>query len=264
MATQTTIAASDETVAIAEVIRKETWAFQHQDFDAWQECWLHSERTTDAYISATAGLSVVRGWNAISSHMRKAFEEDLVDRMIDFQHKDMQVSVMGNSAWVVHETSSTFESGDRTRCFNTMFLERHDGAWKIAYSSFVLRQDNDPVGLALALDPVGQIVQSSPAALEALQNHPFLTASHGRIRAHRRDWDKALQEAIAQAASHHGFFETHKFARETGGPADYPVILGQTDEGGVAVVHISIQDCLTFLRLDGDRVLDRRRAVLRG
>ncbi len=257
-AEQVAQSASEEVAAISEVIHTETLAFQRQDFDAWQKCWLQSDRARDVYISATAGLSAIRGWNAISSHMRKAFEDDLIDKMVDFQHKDMQVSVTANTAWVVLETFSTFESGDRTRCFNTLILERHDGHWKIVYSSFVLRQDNDPDGLAVALDQKGQIVQLSPAALEMLQNHPFLTVSHGRIRAHRREWDKELQAAIVQAARHHGWFETHKFSRDTGGPADYPVILGQTDEGGIAVVHISIQDCLTFLRLDADRVLHRR------
>lgn len=251
-------AASDEIAAIAAVIRAETLAFQNQDFDAWQECWLHSDRTRDVYISSTAGLSAVSGWKAISSHMRKAFEGDLIDRMVDFQHKNMQVSVSADTAWVVLETNSTFESGDRTRCFNTLVLERHEGRWKIAYSSFVLRQDNDPDGLTVGLDHKGQIVQPGPAALVALRNHPLLTISHGQIRAHRREWDKALQEAIAQAARHHGWFETHKFARETGGPAGYPVILGQTDRGGVAVVHFSIQDCLTFIRLDTERILERR------
>ncbi len=248
----------DDAMAIAEVIRAETRAFQRQDFDAWQDCWLHSDRTRDVYISATAGISTVSGWEAIASHMRKAFDDDLIDRMSDFQHRDMQISVTGDTAWVVCETFSEFESGDRTRCFNTLFLERHDGRWKIAYSSFVLRQDHDPDGLAVALDQQGQIVQPGPAALAKLQTHPFLTVSHGRIRAHRRDWDNALQKALAQAARHHGWFETHKFARDTDGPADYPVILGQTDDGGVAVVHLAIQDCLTYLRLDADRVLDRR------
>lgn len=255
---QAASATPDEIAAIVAVIHAETLAFQNQDFDAWQKCWLHSDRTTDIYVSATAGLSAVRGWNAISSHMRKAFEEELIDRIVDFQQRDMQVTVTGKAAWVLYETSTKSESGDRTRCVNTVFLELHDGRWKMVYSSFVLRQDNDPDGLAVALDAKGQIVQPGPAALEALQSHPFLTVSHGRIRAHRREWDKPLQDAILQAARHHGWFETHKFARDTGGPANYPVILGHTDEGGVAVVHFSIQDCLTFIRLDADRILDRR------
>ena len=258
VAEKTAHSGSDEVAAIAAVIHAETLAFQHQDFEGWQECWLHSDRTTDVYISSTAGLSAVRGWTAISSHMKKAFQDDLIDKMVDFEHRDMQFSVEDDTAWVVFETCSIFESGDSTRCFNTLILERHNGHWKIVYSSFVLRQVNNPNGLSVALDPNGQIVQPNPAILEALQNHPFLTISHGRIRAHRRDWDKELQAAIAQAAQHHGWFETHKFARDTGGPADYPVILGQTDDAGIAVVHILIQDCLTFIRLDPDHVLDRR------
>ncbi len=60
---------SEEVAAIAKVIHTETLAFQRQDFDAWKKCWLQSDRARDVYISATAGLSAVKGWNAISSHM---------------------------------------------------------------------------------------------------------------------------------------------------------------------------------------------------
>lgn len=255
---QAATAAPDEVAAITEVIRAEMLAFQRQDFDAWQDCWLQSDRARDVYISTTAGLSAVSGWNAISSHMRRAFEEGLIDKLVDFRHEGMQVSLSGDMAWVVHETFSVFESGDSSKSFDTRVLELHGRRWKIVYSSFVLRKDNEPDGLAVGLDQKGHVIQPSPAALEVLRDHPFLTVSHGRIRAHRREWDMALQEAIAQAARHHGWFETHKFARDTGGPADYPVILGQTDEGGIAVVHVSIRDCLTFVRLDADRILERR------
>lgn len=38
----------------------------------------------------------------------------------------------------------------------------------------------------------------------------------------------------------------------------YPVILGQSDDGGVAVVHFSIKDGVTNIRIDADDFLERR------
>jgi DNA-binding CsgD family transcriptional regulator len=43
-----------------------------------------------------------------------------------------------------------------------------------------------------------------------------------------------------------------------GVPTRYPVILGPTDDGGVAVVHFTIRDNQTFVHLDPDDVIARR------
>ncbi len=96
-----------------------------------------------------------------------------------------------------------------------------------------------------------------------LKTHPFLTVSAGRLRARRTDWDKPLQDAIAAAGEYHGFFELHRFARETGGGFRYPVILGETDEGGVAAVHLTAKDGATYVTLDASAAIARRLASAR-
>lgn len=244
--------------AIAKVIRADTLAFQNEDFEAWKACWVHDDRAKDVCISSTAGISVLSGWSAIGAHMRKVFESGASCGLVEFGQKNLQVTVTGDTAWAVFDSWSVFRVGGRGECFETRILERLNGEWRFVYSSFMLTQNEGPDGTMLGLDANGQIVQSSPAGLSALKDHPYLAVSNGRIRAHRRNWDKALQNAIAQAGAHHGFFETHKYANEMGAPAHYPVILGQTDEGGVAVVHFSIRDGLTYLRIDIDDIVDRR------
>lgn len=199
----------DDIEAITQVIRRDTLAFQNQDYAAWERSWAQNERTRDVFISTTAGISVVSGWSAIASHMRKVFDDRLSDRMTGFGHENLQISVIGDCAWAVFETWSTWENGDRGESFDTRILERHDQQWKFVYASFVLRQNNGPEGLVVGLDQKGQIVQSSQTSVDALKTHPYLTVSHGRIRARRLDWDKILQNALAQAGRHHGFFETY-------------------------------------------------------
>lgn len=249
---------TDDHSAITGVIRGETEAFMRDDFEAWKTHWVHDIRTRDVYISATAGLSVLNGWPAIEAHMKQVMEGGFGCSMVSFSQENLQISVSGDVAWVVYEDKSTFTSGNTDEMFETRILERHKGNWKIVYSSFVPKYNDGPEGNVVGIDLTGHIVRANPAALDALKRHPHLTVSAGRLRAHRLEWDKKLQRAISDAAKHHGFFETHHIANETGELVRYPVILGHTDEGGVAVTQISVRDCVTYVRLNTEDNLDKR------
>lgn len=244
--------------SIAAVIHADTLAFQREDFEAWADCWVHDVRARDVSISHTAGLSVVSGWTAIAANMKRVFDHGLSCKLVDFGQRNMQITISGDTAWAVFDSWSVFGNGERGECFETRVLERHDGRWKFIYSSFVLNHRDGPGGIVLGLDSTGQIINSTPLALDALKDHPILTVSAGRLRAHRREWDRALQQAIAEAGRHHGFFETMKHANDMGGMPDFPIVLGQHDDGGVAVAHLSIRDCATYVRINPEDILDRR------
>lgn len=244
--------------AIAAVIHADTLAFQQEDFDAWADLWVHDARARDVSISNTAGLSVVSGWTEIAANMKRVFDLGMSCKLVDFGQTNMQITISGDTAWAVFDSWSDFGNGERGECFETRVLERQGGRWKFIYSSFVLNHRDGPDGIVVGLDSTGQIINSGPLTLDALNDHPILTVSAGRLRAHRRDWDRALQQAIAEAGRHHGFFETMKHANDLGGLPQYPVVLGQSDDGGVAVVHFAIRDCATYVRLNADEVLDRR------
>ena len=49
------------------------------------------------------------------------------------------------------------------------------------------------------------------------------------------------------AGQHHGFFQLRRFAEDTGGPFRYSAILGPTDDGGVALAHLSVRDGAVWL-----------------
>ena len=247
-----------EKEAIIAVIRAETRAFQHEDFDALSECWVHDESARDVSISNIAGLSVVCGWTEIAANFKRVFDHRLSCKLIDFGQDNLQVNISGETAWAVFDSWSVFGNGEQGECFETRVLERRDGRWKIIYSSFVLNYRDGKDGPVVGLDATGQIVHGSRLALDTLRGHPILTVSAGRLRAHRRDWDRALQQAIAEAGCHHGFYETMAYVRNIGGMPHYPVVLGQSDEGGVAVAHFSIRDCVTYVHINADDILDRR------
>lgn len=249
---------NDDCTAIADVIYAETSAFMRNDLEAWKTCFVHDDRTRDVMMSSTAGLSVLKGWPAIEAHMKHVMEGDAGCPMVSFCQKNLQISISGDLAWAVFDDTSTFASGNTDEMFETRILERQNGDWKIVYTSFVSKFNNGPGGNVVGVDRTGKIVHANPAVLAALEQHPLFSVSAGRLRAHRREWDKELQQAISKAAKHHGFFETHHVANEMGAIVQYPVVLGHSDGGGVAVTQVSVRDCVTYVQLDSDDVLDRR------
>lgn len=111
------------------------------------------------------------------------------------------------------------------------------------------------------MDEIGRIVWAGPGTLARLKSHPHLTISAGRVRARRRNWDRALQSGIARASRYHCFFELWRYTQETGAPFRFPVVLGESDDGTVVVVHVSVRNRSTYLHFDDAGSLDRRLAV---
>lgn len=247
--------------AIARVIREETEAFRRRDLAAWSEFFVQDDRLRDVYASPHTGLTVFQGWDEVRTHMERTFASETGVRMVDYGQENLQVQIAGDVAWVVFDGWALFSSGERDTTYQARILERHDDRWRIIYSSFVqvlsLKIDAEQV----ALDADGRVVWATDAAMSRLRDHPWLTVSAGRLRAHRRSWDQELQSAIMEAGRHQDFVATYQMALEMGGAARYPVILGPTDEGGVAVVRLTVRDGLTYVEVGQDGDLDRRMRV---
>ncbi len=249
---------ANEHAAIAQVIRAETLAYKSKDFAAWADCFVQNEDTHDVLVSNVAGLSVFQGWPAVATHMERVFRDGLTTDLVDFGQENMRIKTSGDMAWAVFDSWSETASGASLRSFDVRILERVSGHWKIVFNAFVQREIDGALGNFVGVDEKGKIIWASRTALSALDDHPVLTNSSGWLRASNAEWNTALQSAIAHAGRHHGFFETHRIADEFGGPARYPVVLGQREDGGIAVVHIAIRDCITYVRVCGDEDLERR------
>lgn len=247
--------------AIIEVIRTETQAFVDLDFEAWAACWLHAERTQSVCVSPSTGLTAIRGWPVIADDMKRVMEGGFGCGMRRFRQENHQVSVDGDMAWVVFDGWAENGAGEVWETFETRILERHDGAWKFVYNGFILECDAGEDRREIAVDRTGKVVRATPENLDRLKQHPTLTISAGRIRARRVEWDKVLQSEIARAGRYHGYFELYRFASETGGRFQVPVVLGDTDDGGLAIASISVRNCVTYVQIDGDAHLARRLQV---
>lgn len=235
---------------IMAVICRETQAFIDDDFATWADCWLHSEKATMIAVTPTTGIEATYGWQAISAEMQTVMNNGYGCDMVKYENSDWHINVTEDSAWVTYNQFAVNRSGESWRSFETRFLERQRDGWKIAYCAFAGQERGVTGQRVLSVDPMGQMLWASKDALEAIATHPILTLSAGRLRARRLDWDKALQAAISRAGKFHNFYVLRNFEDETGGPFRYPAVLGETDEGGVAVVMVSVRDGVTYIDFD--------------
>ncbi|WP_072792666.1 LuxR C-terminal-related transcriptional regulator [Cognatishimia maritima] len=240
----------DPQAEIMAVICDETQAFIDDDYAAWARCWLQSEQATMIAVTSTTGVDATYGWSAISTEMQTVMNNGYGCDMVTYENSDWRIHIAEDVAWVTYRQFATNRSGESWRSFETRFLQRQSDGWKIAYCAFVGQERAITGQRVLSVDPKGQMLWASKDALAAIASHPILTLSAGRLRARRLDWDKALQAAISRAGKFHNFYQLRHFEDETGGPFRYPAVLGETDEGGVAVVMVSVRDGVTYIDFD--------------
>lgn len=250
---------TDEAEIIA-VITNETQSFANADYEAWASNWVQDERAQNVCVSSI-GQSVINGWSEVEAQMKNALVQGGGCGMIEFRQTNFRVNVDENTAWVTFDQCAKDKDGGTWDSYETRILERIDGQWKIAYLMFLEQHYSRIAQDALSVDEKGQIVWASPETYATLKHHPHLTVSAGRIRARQNAWDRTLQSAIKDASRYHAFFEQWRFTQEHGRPFHYPVVLGESDEGSVVVIHVSVRGNATYLLFDGDGSLDRRLAV---
>lgn len=244
--------------AIMQVIERETETFLAADFEAWSECWVQDARTRELCFAASHGVTLLQGWEAIAQNMREVFRAHAMCDVSDFQRDNVQISITGDMALVHFEGRSVQRDGRVDATAETRVLERSGGQWRILYASFVMRGHQRDDAARVAVDATGRVLCAPPAAQAAVAAHPGLQIVGGHLRATRRDWDKTLQAGIAAAAQKHRFFQQDLYARDAGQAFRLPVVLGETDAGGVAFCVLFARDERTFVDLQGDGDLSRR------
>ena len=132
---------------VLAVIVRETRAFWDKDFEAWADCWAHGAYTRTMGYWPLGGVSVVEGWEAQSTLIRRMMDEipepnptaGLVRR------ENINARISGDVAWLTFDQygldtgDPTFDMPGLSR--ETRILERRDGQWKIAYAGWMLVGD---------------------------------------------------------------------------------------------------------------------------
>lgn len=246
-----------DSCAVEAVIVAETEAFRMRNEAAWAACWLQSERTEYVCVMPNAGLINMRGWDAVRLHISQVMHDGDVCPQIRYDRHNMHIQVGGDMAWARFDGVSWFTDGCSLDTYETRMLERVDGVWRIAHATVVPKHGNDLGQGVMSLNSKGQVIWSSPGVLDRLKTHPIFMLSQGRLRARRPEWDKNLQSALTHAATYHSDFQLHKYTSMNGNALRYPIFLGETDEGGLAMAHVLVRDQLTYLQIDGEALIER-------
>lgn len=253
-----TLPQTDDAAAIIAVLEEETHAYMAKDFDRWAACWLQADRTTSV-TSGAQGLLVYQGWDAVAA----AFRQEMLDQpapLVDIisEKRDYRITRDGDMAWVTYQTLCSAAGPiqfDDPNIFETRVVERAGGQWLISYMSVLSRRSGPEDPARVQVTSGGRIVWAAPEAVAALKTHPHLTVSHGHLRARRRDWDKVLQQAIADAAAVTPYEHFNALPDASTTPLMIPVILGEDDSGAVQSCTVYPHDGTTYVTFDdGERV----------
>ncbi|MEM7470815.1 MAG: LuxR C-terminal-related transcriptional regulator [Pseudomonadota bacterium] len=252
---------STEHAALMDVIARETDMFLRQDFDGWASCWVQDDRTREICVSSTFGATVLEGWDKLSAYMRNVMANGTVCNISETERFNVNITVSGDIAHVIFDETSKNSTGQIERTFETRILERSDGTWRILYACFVLRGHQQIDANRLAVNADGKILCAPDQARAQLERHSGLQISNGRLRASKPAWDKVLQAGLKSAAEQHGYFQHYRYMTESGRNFRLPLVLGETDEGGVAVCVLFVRDGQTFVETQKDGDIDARLSV---
>lgn len=198
---------SDDHAEILALIHANRIAMWTQDFEAYQNCFVHAPHTTRWGWWKPGGTFVRRGWDEISARVLEHFKDprfNIPAFAFDTEVLNLQVRIGHEMAWALFDQRypQRYLDGHRGLALTheVRFFERHGGKWRIAFLGVL---DNDAgtaneVTLRLADD--GLVLWQSDAATAALEADDDLVIRGGRIRIRDSRSNARLQAAIRWAA----------------------------------------------------------------
>lgn len=195
---------ADDRAAIIEVIHRSRIAVWTHDFPAYQSCFVHAGYLTRWNASRHAGMFRRMGWDDIAARVQKTFEDATlrIERYAyDTRIENLQLRISGDMAWatfdqiypLIPEARLYYPGG---ASHEARVLEKHDGAWLIAFLGVMhgsIGEHDTPI---LHVLPDGTVTWQSPAAAAALADDDDLTIRNGRVRFRDAGANKRLQAAL--------------------------------------------------------------------
>lgn len=143
MSTTDSAAEAAQTEVLA-VIAAESAAFWNKDYAAWSVLWAHVPYTRTLGWWAAGGVTVVEGWEAQSTAIRRTMEASPAPNPTAgrVRRENINMQIHATVAWVTFDQYGE-DTGDAKmdmpgRSRETRILERHDGQWKIVYAGWLL------------------------------------------------------------------------------------------------------------------------------
>ncbi len=136
---------TDLEMAVMRVVEAETNAFWNKDFEAWAACWLHSPAVRMMGWWARGGISVIEGWEAHSSNIKRLMDANPTPNpsAAKVRRENVNIRVSDQMAWLTFDQYGA-DTGEPEMDMpglsrETRVLEKHDGDWKIVYASWLLQ-----------------------------------------------------------------------------------------------------------------------------
>lgn len=114
-----------DTVAIKQVIEKESTTYRNGDAKAHADCW--KIQPYSRIVVSTADGKMIDVPPAIMANP----PANMLGGGGTFSNSNYKISVIGNSAWVSHNEESIAKDGKKTYSVEFKMLEKINGDWKI-------------------------------------------------------------------------------------------------------------------------------------
>ena len=98
--------AEPERTAVLEAIEAETAAFLAKDYDAWADCWLHSEHVRRWSWYPTGGLTIEAGWSRLDALMKQAMLDFPRPLSVKVRRENLSLRITGAMAWATYDQYS--------------------------------------------------------------------------------------------------------------------------------------------------------------
>ncbi|MFO7681328.1 MAG: nuclear transport factor 2 family protein [Chloroflexota bacterium] len=133
-----------DTIAIMQVVIDESSTFWNKDFEAWAQCWLHTDYIRMIGWWARGGITVIEGWDALSSRIKTtmAANPEPNPTAAYVRRENVNLRISGNMAWVTFDQYGQ-DTGDLEMDMpglsrETRILEKQNDEWKIVYVNWLL------------------------------------------------------------------------------------------------------------------------------
>lgn len=135
---------SSDAHAILQVIADESSAFWKKDFEAWAQCWQHTDGVRLMGWWARGGITVIEGWEALSQRMKTMMSTNPEPNPTAAQvrRENVNLHIHDRMAWVTFDQYG-LDTGEAVMDMpglsrETRVLEKDGLAWKIVYVNWLL------------------------------------------------------------------------------------------------------------------------------
>ncbi len=246
--------------AICDLIERDIQAYLAKDLGTLRELYLPSDRLVSIMQIASSGLIRSWGYEAFIDTLTAGLAVEDTPSSARVLRRNLRVRVDGDMAWASFDQAIS-ASNDPTDppgfSHNIRVFERHRGHWLIAFHGVFEPAAEGVVAPMIEVDAKARVLSMNAAAASRIGAFAALAVSHGTLRAVRPKWDEALRAAIARAADLANYSTLHDQVGRGHRP-EFPVILGEDDEGALLVCIVTVTDFSVQVSFENTAALGRR------